>query len=131
MTALVDDMAFAGKKLDNDDLMGYILAGLESHFDPIIAVVPPRVDTISISELYGQLVYHEQRKKLHGKEYSMANTATRGRGGPPGHGGFGHGGGPAQDRGRGKNTYSGGDYNQQSKLECQLCGRKGDTIQRC
>jgi hypothetical protein len=38
--------------------------------------------------------------------------------------GFGRGGGPTRGRDRCRNTYSGGEYNQQSKVECQPSGRK-------
>jgi hypothetical protein len=56
---LAGEMAYAGKRLDDEDLVGYILAGLDSDFDYVIFVVAAHVKPISISELYGQLVYHE------------------------------------------------------------------------
>jgi hypothetical protein len=60
MKALADDMASTGKKLDEEDLVGYILAGLDSDFDSMTSAVAARDKPISVSELYGQLVYHEQ-----------------------------------------------------------------------
>jgi hypothetical protein len=66
-----------GKKLDDEDLICYILAGLDCDFDSVISVMAARVKLISVSELYGQLVYHEQRKELCGWEYSTTNTATK------------------------------------------------------
>jgi hypothetical protein len=78
MKALADDMASAGKNMDDEDLVSYILAGLDSDFDSIILVVSVRVEPITVSELFGQLVFHEQRQELRGKEYSSANAATRG-----------------------------------------------------
>jgi hypothetical protein len=59
MKALTDDMESAGKKLDDEDLVGYILVELDSVFHYVISVVTTHVETISGSELYGQLVYHE------------------------------------------------------------------------
>jgi hypothetical protein len=59
MKALTNDKEFAGKKLDDEDLVGYILAGLDSDFDSVISVVVACVETISVSELYGHLVCHE------------------------------------------------------------------------
>jgi hypothetical protein len=60
MKALADDMASTGKKLDEEDLVGYILAGLDSDFDSMTSAVAAHDKPISVSELYGQLVYHEQ-----------------------------------------------------------------------
>jgi hypothetical protein len=64
MKALPDDMAAAGKKLDVEELVGYILAGLDNDFDSVISAVAARVEPIGVPELYGQLVYHEQEQEL-------------------------------------------------------------------
>jgi hypothetical protein len=61
MKALADDMSSMGKKLDDEDLVGYILAGLDNDFDSVISAVTAHVETISVFELCGQLVYHDQR----------------------------------------------------------------------
>jgi hypothetical protein len=61
MKALVDGMASASKKLDDEDLVGYILTEVDSDFDFVILTVAARVEPISMSELYEQFVYHEQR----------------------------------------------------------------------
>jgi hypothetical protein len=53
MKALADEMASAGKKLDDEDLISYILAGLDSDFDPVISTVSTRVEAITVGELYG------------------------------------------------------------------------------
>jgi hypothetical protein len=53
MKALTDEMASAGKKLDDEDLVSYILAGLDSDFDPVISTVSARVEAITVGELYG------------------------------------------------------------------------------
>jgi hypothetical protein len=53
MKTLADDMAAAGKKLDDEDLMGYILVGLDNDFDSIISAILAHVEPISVSELYG------------------------------------------------------------------------------
>jgi hypothetical protein len=64
MKALADEMASAGKRLDDDDLVSYILAGLDPDFDSVISAVSARVEPISVTELYGQLLSHEQRWEL-------------------------------------------------------------------
>jgi hypothetical protein len=53
MKALTDEMASAGKKLDDEDLVSYILAGLDSDFDLVISTVSARVEAITVGELYG------------------------------------------------------------------------------
>jgi hypothetical protein len=54
----------------------------------------------------------------------MANATSRGHGGSPTHGDFGHG----RDRGFNTNDNNGGEYNH---MECQLYGQKGHTILKC
>jgi hypothetical protein len=39
MKLLAGNMAFVGKKLDDEDLVSYILAGLDTDFDSVISVV--------------------------------------------------------------------------------------------
>jgi hypothetical protein len=39
MKTLADEMTFTGKKLDDEDFVSYIFAGLESDFDPVISVI--------------------------------------------------------------------------------------------
>jgi hypothetical protein len=129
MKALADDMASAGKKLEDEDLVSYILTGLDSDFDSVISAISARVEPISVAELYGQLVFHEHRHELCGKEYVMSNAAARGRGSsPPACGGHG-----APDRGRGGPGRGRGRNNDPNapRVECQLCGKKGHTVQRC
>jgi hypothetical protein len=71
-------MASAGKKLDDEDLVSYILAGLDSDFCSTISVVTTCVESISVPDLYGELLAYEQRQEHRGKEYSSANAASRG-----------------------------------------------------
>jgi hypothetical protein len=72
MKTFGDDMAIAGKKLDDEDLVGYILTELDNDFDPVISMVWARVELISVSELYVQLIYHDRDKT------SMARTRISG-----------------------------------------------------
>jgi hypothetical protein len=100
MKALADEMASTGKRLDDEDLVSYILVGLDPNFDLIISDVSARVEPISVADLYRQLLSHEQRWEL--------RQMTRG-----GRGGFGHRRG--YGRGRGRNDFgrgSGGQENQ-------------------
>jgi hypothetical protein len=124
LTSLADEMA---KRLDDEDLVGYNLASLDSDFDGVISTVATCVEPIFVSEWYGQLVSHEQHQELRGREYPMANSATRGRSGFLGCGGFGQGPPTGRGRGHGRNYNSNGG----ERPECQLCGRKGHTVLKC
>jgi hypothetical protein len=79
MKALIDEMVSVRKRLNDEDLVSYILADLDPDFDSVISVVSARVDPISVDELYRQLLSHEQRWELHQKsKYHVANATTRG-----------------------------------------------------
>jgi hypothetical protein len=129
MKDLADDMASASKKLDDEDLVSYILTGLDSDFDSVISAIAARAEPITILELYSQQIGSEQHQELRGNDYSMANVASRGHGSPPIHGGFTHGRGCG--RGRNFNGNSSEYNNCNNHAKCQLCGKKGHTLKRC
>lgn len=139
MKGLADDLASAGKKLDDEDLVSFILTGLGDDFDSVVTAVSTRVEPISIPELYAQLVSYEQRRGLNidANSTASANVATKGgrtnnsfsRGsgsGSRGNGRSGGGqgrGGQSGGGGRGKNFVPG--------LICQICGKEGHPAYRC
>jgi hypothetical protein len=122
---LANDMAATRKKLDDEDLVGYIIAGLDSDFDFVISAVSARVETILISVLYGQLIHQEQRQELGGKEYTMVNSTSQGQGGPPVRGS------PDRGRGRGRGRIFSNNREDYNWVECQLCGKKGHIVMKC
>jgi hypothetical protein len=86
MRALGDEMNAAGRKLEDEELVEYILAGLDFEYNPVVSAVVARVEPISISELYSQVLAFEMRLELMGQggasySSSSANSAQRGRGG--------------------------------------------------
>ena len=56
MKSLADDMAAAGKRLEDEDIISYVLAGLDMDFNPIVSVVVAHTKPLSLGELYTQLV---------------------------------------------------------------------------
>jgi histone deacetylase 1/2 len=132
--ALADDMAAAGKKLEDEEVASYILAGLDGMFDPVVSTLAGRTEPLTLTEVYNQLTSWEQRMDLvhGGGSESSANSAARGGG----RGGFKRGGG---GRGRGRNNNSNGGGNNGSgrrntdgdSATCQLCGIEGHTVLRC
>ena len=47
MKGLVDDMASAGRKLEDVELVSYILTGLDLEFNPVVSAVAARVEFCS------------------------------------------------------------------------------------
>ena len=86
MKALGDDMAAAGRPLEDEELVEYILTGLGEDFQSMVAALCARVEPISIGELYSQLLSFESRMDLvFGDNYQgSVNSASRGRGFPRG-----------------------------------------------
>lgn len=82
MKSLGDDMAAAGRPLEDEELVEYIITGLGEDFSSIVSALCARVEPISVGELYSQLLNFETRMDLiyGGSNSGSANSATRGRG---------------------------------------------------
>ena len=61
MRSLGDMLAAVGQALSNTEMSSYILAGLGTEYNPFVTSVTTRVDLLSLDELYGHLLAHEQR----------------------------------------------------------------------
>lgn len=61
MKVLADEMTSAGKPLDDEELMSYILAGLDDDWEPVVSSLIGRPDVVSFHELYSQLLNFESR----------------------------------------------------------------------
>ena len=158
---LCDELVASGKKVDEEDVVSHILAGLEKEFDPVVSAMCSRVEPVTVPELYSQLLSFETRMNLHGgTSQSSANAASRGRfnnsnnkqNGNRGGGGDrgrvfnnnkqGDGGGdrgrnfnnkPNGAGGRGNPGGSGGGFNNNSAARptCQICGKVGHVAWKC
>jgi hypothetical protein len=97
MTQFADELATSGTPLWDDELIAYLLAGLDEDYNPVFTAVVAQVDPISPSELYAQLLSFEQHTNLQAHNpssgSSLAMAASRGRGysGGRGTGGPSHG----------------------------------------
>jgi hypothetical protein len=80
MKVLADDMASAGKKLDDEDFIPYILAGLDAEYNSIVPSIARRMESITFAELYSQFLAYENRLDLQsggqGLSQSSANKAS-------------------------------------------------------
>nr|AAK55460.1 putative gag-pol polyprotein [Oryza sativa Japonica Group]AAP54977.1 retrotransposon protein, putative, Ty1-copia subclass [Oryza sativa Japonica Group] len=141
MRSLADEMAATGKPLDEEELVAYIINGLDSEFDAAVEglMATARIAPVSISHVYSQLLSYENRIRIR-QAYltTSANAANRGggrggRGSSTGNrggrrGGFGRGGrgrgapsGASQGRGRGNDT----------RPVCQVCHKRGHVASDC
>jgi hypothetical protein len=142
MSQLADDLTASGALLHDDELIAYLLAGLDEAYNPVFTSVVACVDPITQSELYSQLLSFEQHTSLQDSlmqgGVSSAMTASRGCGYSTG----GWGSGPSScgsGRGRGHNQ-RGGFSNQQnhgnnslssSRPQCQICSKISRTAKTC
>jgi hypothetical protein len=85
MRDYADEMAAAGIPLDDDDIMSYILNGLDADYNSLIELVNMMVDPISPEILYSSLLDMEVRLASQKAQWEqkdpyqmMANTTTHG-----------------------------------------------------
>jgi hypothetical protein len=147
MRTLGDEMAAAGKPIDNNELLTYILTGLDIEFNPVVTSLLSRKESVTVSEAYSQLLAFETRMEIMGSGNSGSSANSANRGGRGGSGGRGRGN---FNRGRGQGGVRGrGTFNQQrqsgnganrggqgrgpsvSKPVCQVCLKTGHTANRC
>uniref|UniRef100_A0ACD5TNX4 Uncharacterized protein n=1 Tax=Avena sativa TaxID=4498 RepID=A0ACD5TNX4_AVESA len=136
MKGFADAMASAGKPLSDDEILGYMLAGLGPEFEPLVASVTTRDEPLRLSSFYAFFLSAELRLEQQtsaGEIHSSANAAARhsegNRGGRGGQGGGGQGG---QNRGgRGGQGQGRGRGNNRSNVKCQVCGKYGHEALRC
>jgi hypothetical protein len=64
MTQYADDLAASGSPLHNDELVTYLLVGLNEEYNLVLTAVVARADPISPSDLYAQLLGFEQHTHL-------------------------------------------------------------------
>lgn len=141
MRSLADEIASAGKIIDDEELVSYILAGLDYDYNSIISALVARTEPISVGEMFSQLLSFEQRMDLlQPDSRSSANSANRGRGALRGARGRGRSRGGAPSRGRGRSNgqrqqNQGAQNNQQhgpdNRPRCQVCKIKGHTADIC
>jgi hypothetical protein len=89
MSHYADELAASGAPLHDDELVVYLLAGLDEDFNSVFTAVVARVDPMNPSELYAQLLSFEQHIKLQVRTSggsSSTMTMSCGRGSYGGHG---------------------------------------------
>ncbi|XP_012700229.1 uncharacterized protein LOC105914105 [Setaria italica] len=64
MKGFGDEMIEAGRALSDDELVEYVLAGLGPEFESLVTSLTTRIESVSIDELYSQLLTFEARSNL-------------------------------------------------------------------
>lgn len=91
MKSLGDEMVAAGRVLDDEEMVEYILTRLGEDFSQLVTALTARVEPITVGELYSQLLNFETRMDLtYGSRLGSANAASRGHSGGRGGGSRGH-----------------------------------------
>jgi uncharacterized membrane protein YgcG len=135
MCQFVDDLAASGTPLHDNELVAYLLAGLDKDYNPIFTAVVACADPISPSELYAQLLSFEHHTHLQSQpsSASTAMAASRSRG--HGSGGFSRGTGRGRGRGgrnsRGGRASGNNNNNSSSHPSCQICSKIGHGAKTC
>lgn len=70
--------------MDEEDLVAFILNGLDDEYEPAISRLVTRVELVTVAEFYSILLNYENRQNL--LHDAFANAANHGRGGPPNRG---------------------------------------------
>lgn len=77
MKSLTNDMAATSKKLEDEEIASYILAGLDMDYNLVLSSMTRRTEPLTLDELYTQLVSWEQRIDLqNGGSGSSTNSAS-------------------------------------------------------
>ena len=139
MKSLADELAAVGRKLDDDEIIEYILNGLNADYNPFVSSMVSK-ENLTLSDMYAQFLAYEARLRQQASDefrsYSSANALSRGRGR-----GYSRGRGRGT-AGRGRGAVSGGRSNERSVPQdydtndddspvCQLCERTGHTVHDC
>ena len=79
MRSIKDELAAAGKPVDDDEVVSHILNGLDYDYNPFVSSMLSRVEPISLSDLFSQLLSYDLRLDMYqegGQYQSSANTAA-------------------------------------------------------
>jgi hypothetical protein len=146
MKSLSDEMAAAGKQLDEKEIVANILNGLDGDLNPVMSALVTRAELTLVGEVYAQLLSFETRLEFEDGTDASINSANRGHGGSSiGHGGAGRGTssgrgnqGRGAGRGRGNQQQRPNSSNQRGQGSsgdshplCQVCFKRGHLAPDC
>lgn len=142
---LADTLAAIGKRVEEEELISYMLRGLAPDYNSLVTSITTRIDPYTISDVYSYMLDFEMRQDLYnsvGGQVS-ANTVNRnfgcgggnggrggrGRGGRNGGGGRNHGGRAPRPPQRPLINNHGA--NNTSGPLCQICSKPNHDALQC
>jgi hypothetical protein len=141
-TSLVDTLATTEQPLNDFDLISFILASLGSEYNAFVTSVTTRLDPVSLEELYGHILAHENKLEqqnlsldlIHaGANFASKSSLARGHGrGPSNFAGRGNSYSTnfSQNHGRGRGR-SNQSFSKSSRLICQVCQKASHVALNC
>jgi hypothetical protein len=67
MAGFADELAAAGKPLAKDEVVSYILAGLEGDYNSLVASIDAQKEQITLDDLYARMSNYDARNALLGE----------------------------------------------------------------
>ncbi|KAK1650639.1 hypothetical protein QYE76_068444 [Lolium multiflorum] len=145
MKGFADAMASAGKPLSDEEILGYILAGLGPEYEPLVASITSRDNPVTLNNFYAYFLSAELRLEQQastGEIHASGNAVDRHRNGGQGggqRGGDGRGGqggdrggrNGGRNGGRGNGGGRNGGGGGGPRPTCQVCGKYGHDALRC
>ncbi|KAK1611857.1 hypothetical protein QYE76_035530 [Lolium multiflorum] len=146
MKGLADELAAAARPIDEEELVEYLLAGLDDTYNPLFAAIGVNgAEDLTVSDPYAHVQAYENRIELLSDVGGSVNAAARGRGnrgrghyggrrGGRVYGGRGEGGRHQQRGGRGNGHRGGGrggGNRDRDTTVCQICGKPGHEAWKC
>lgn len=128
---LADSLAAAGQPLREDEIIAYMMGGLDAEYDSLFTAVATRAESIGLSDFYAHLLSFEMRLDLNndqlqipGASVNQVSRNTRNAGRTRGRG-----------RGRGRERQEGQrlvpNNASSPRPVCQVCNKPGHTALRC
>jgi hypothetical protein len=59
--SLADTLAVIGKRLEDDEVISYLLGGLGSEYESLVISLTTRNDVFTINDVYAHMLSHELR----------------------------------------------------------------------
>jgi hypothetical protein len=126
MKGFANEMAAINKRLEDEEVICYILAGLDVDFNPFIEAFTAKTEPQTLNDLYSQLLIAEARVESQKEQQQISANAAYHGGSRGGHGPMcGHEDGGFRGRGGGHNGGRG------NKGPCQVCGKTSHSALRC
>ena len=78
MRSIKDELAAAGKPVNDDEVVSHILNGLDYDYNPFVSSMLSRVEPISLSDLLSQLLSYDLRLDMYqeGGQYQSSAKAA-------------------------------------------------------